>query len=281
MPQGKGSFSEYTKDAKEPEICLPPDTVASLEDDGCSRGQIAAISREMGGSGEDTLFTPEKDDTEFNKVCDETLKYLDDDEDDKKWGNLVDPARKELLKKNYQAAKDRKLVFQYKYGIFIENMRDFAYRQLSVRDLGLRIFPTWRYASGARDSDLSGMGRLGIMGLGDILVARQNNLVSDGEFNELKGLCPQVYSTSSACSDITLTRFKTLTGEILARIPNGSYTKNMMQYHEENDLHTLSLVPAGLHSTIPEQSGWRKLPHKGGQAIAKKRDEVRGGPGKS
>ena len=253
----------------ESEINLPPETVSALKGIGCSVETIIAISKEIGGVKDNTTFIPDINDKEFNKVCDENISYLKNPAEDEKWGNLVDPARREKLIKNYQAAKDRKLGFTYKNGKFI-NMSDYALRQASVRDLGLQVIPTWRYPSGAKDSDPSGRGLIGIMGLGDILVARQNNLVSDTELSQLKELCPKIYSEASPCSNDDLTRFKTLTNKIFARIPNGSYTKNMMQYHEEHDLHTLSFVPAGLHSTLPVHSDWRGLPHTGGQAVVKK-----------
>ena len=258
----------------EGDINLPSETIKILKEQGLTDENIREISSDIRSGKDDFEFIPEKNDIEFDKICKENLDYINNPAEDEKWGNLVDPARREMLSKNYQAFQNREKGFLFKNGVFLGNSDDLAFRIANIEDLGLPMIPPWRYASGAHDSDPSGQGRLGIMGLFDILFARQNNLVSDDEMEKLRYLCPLIYKTSAPCQNDMLEEYKNLTKSIHNRIPNGSYTKNMMQIHEDHDLKHGYLLPAALHSLQPQHSDWRKLSHVGGQAIAKKVMEI-------
>jgi len=263
-----------TAEGRKLNINLPFETIAAFQKNGFSMERIAEISKRIGGTKDDTTFIPSKNDKEFDGICDANISYILNRSEDEKWGNLVDPARREMLIRNYQLLKDRKKGFIYKNGKFLGNMDDYAFRKATVGDICLQSIPAWRYSSGDKDNDPSGRGRLGITGLGNILFANQNGLVPEVELIQLRMLCPQVYNDSSPCSDAVLSDFKELTDAIITRIPYGSYTKNMMQVHEDHDMRTLLLVPAALHSTLPEHSNWRKLIHTGGQELVKAASDI-------
>jgi len=245
-------------------------TIRSLRGMGMPYKKILEISQQTGGGKKVKLLG--KNDKAFGLICENNINYLDNPAEDEKYGNLVDPKRRAKLLKNLKKLKEGKLQLIIKNGFF-KNPDVIAYRKASVRDIGLKYIPDFRYPTGPKDSDPHGRGRPGIMDISNILYAKQNGLVKKDELKTLKQLAPQVYNKkgSPRCSDDTLNKFKSLSTEIRSRIKNDSHSFliNNMQTHESEDLHTVYLVPGEFHSTQKNYSDWRKLEHTGGQSKIK------------
>lgn len=248
-------------------------TIRALKGTGMSYKKIKELSRQTGGTGK--VKFGGKDDEEFRKMCKINENYVADLSEDGKWGNLVDPKRRPKLIRYFKKGKEGKRHLIVKNGFF-KNPDDIAYRKASVREIGLKFFPNFRYSSGAQDSDPHGRGRPGTMELSNVLYANQSGLVKPKELKILKELSPQVYNRKGTprCSDDTLNRFKSLTREIQSRIKNDahSYLANNMQNHESDDMHTFYLVSGEFHSVQKGYSDWRKLAHTGGQSLIKASD---------
>jgi hypothetical protein len=287
-PENTGSSKKKEEEKEEEEIDLPPEAIEMLRKKGLSQDGIKEISRQVsrprprsngaweGEPGRST-FRPNG----FDEVCDMNIKYLEGGYKEnlgcadykKDLAELVDsePARREEVIKNWRLLKEGKKGIDYINGAFIKNMNDFAYYRADVRPaLGIAFYPAHRRGN----EDPLGYGRPGRPGcleLGNLAIAIEKKKLSDTDRETARALAKKLYGQSPEYTNKDVEDFI----DITKKIPQ--YFKDEMTFHEDQDGHTLYLVPSGkFHSGSgsDEGEGSGGLAHTGGHSLIEKAELI-------